>query len=136
MNNEVLLINTDPKKFFFEYLTIKKPVLEVILEAVNKKKVNLHPKLLSVFAFILYFNNMYRELEDSVKWKKVFDYDNKIIMMDEIGLTEGQLNTYLSILRSIKLLTGKQISSPFIFYPETGFDLTFRFNIITENNEQ
>lgn len=134
--NEVLVINTDNKNFFIEYLTLKKPVLEIILKNLTGKKINLHPKLLNVFAMLLYFNNIYKDMDDRSKWKKVFDYDNKVVIMNEIGLSEGQLNTYLSILRNIKLLTGKQISSPFIFYPDESFDLTFRFNINTVNNEQ
>lgn len=127
-NNEVLQLATTPKKFFFEYLSLKKPILEVMLQIVNKKKINLHPKLLHVFALILYYNNEYRDLPEEQKWKKVFDYDTKVQMMNEVGINEGHLNTYISILRNIHLLTGRQISHPFIFYPETGFELTFKFN--------
>ena len=128
MNREIIGMNTNVKKLFFEYLSLKKPVLEIMLQVVNKKKVNLHPKLLHVFSLILYYNNEYRDLPEDQKWKKVFDYDTKVKIMTEVGINEGHLNTYISILRNYHLLTGKQISSPFIFYPESGFELTFKFN--------
>ena len=57
MNREIIGMNTNVKKLFFEYLSLKKPVLEIMLQVVNKKKVNLHPKLLHVFSLILYYNN-------------------------------------------------------------------------------
>ncbi len=133
VNNEVFQLTTNPKRFFIEYLSLKKPVLEVMLEMVNKKKINLHPKLLHVFALILYYNNLYKDLSEDQKWKKVFDYDTKVQMMNEVGINEGHLNTYISILRNYHLLTGKQISLPFILYPESGFELTFKFNYKEEN---
>jgi hypothetical protein len=127
-NNEIFQMATNPKRFFIEYLSLKKPVLEVMLEMVNKKKINLHPKLLHIFALILYYNNLYKDLPEDQRWKKVFDHDTKMQMMNEVGINEGHLNTYISILRNMHLLTGKQISSPFILYPESGFELTFKFN--------
>lgn len=132
MNNEVLQFTTTSKKFFIEYLTLKKPVFEVLLQMINKKPVNLHPKLLHVFALFLYYNNLYKDMEENSKWKKVFDYDTKVQIMNNVGINEGHLNTYISILRNIHLLTGKQISKPFIFYPESGFELTFKFNFVEE----
>ena len=135
-NNEVLQIKTNPKNFFYEYLILKKPILEMILQMVNKKEINLHPKLLNVFALFLYYNNVYKDMEEKSKWKKVFDYDTKIEIMNEIGINEGHLNTYISILRGMKLLTGKQISLPFIFYPDSGFELTFKFNFIDTKKDE
>ena len=132
-NKEVLQIATNTKSFFLEYLTLKKPVFEVMLQYINKKKINLHPKLLHVYALILYYNYLYRDQTEDMKWKMVFDYDTKVNIMKDIGITIEQLNTYISILRNIKLLKGKQISSPFIFYPESGFELTFKFEF--KNNE-
>jgi len=133
VNNEILQLTTNSKRFFIEYLSLKKPILEVMLQMINKKKINLHPKLLHVFALILYYNNLYKDLPEDQKWKKVFDYDTKVQMMNEVGINEGHLNTYISILRNYHLLTGKQISLPFIFYPESGFELTFKFNYKEEN---
>lgn len=134
-SKEVLPVKTTTKKFFVEYLTIKKPFLEHILSRVNKKKIVIHPKPLRVFALLLYYNYTYRAYENGVKWKMVFDYSTKVEIMNELDINEGQLNTYLSTLRLMKLLNGKSISEPFIFYPEDEkFELTFSF-IFTDKNE-
>jgi len=125
---ESIPVKTTEERFFIEYLIIKKPFLEIILSKVNKTKVVIHPKPLRVFALLLYYNYLYREYDDEIKWKMVFDYDTKVRIMETLDISEGQLNTYLSTLRNIKLLNGKSISKPFIFYPESGFELTFRFD--------
>jgi hypothetical protein len=125
--NEVLEINTTNKDFFYEYLVLKKPVLEMMLYMINKKKIILNPKLLQVFALLLYYNYIYKEYDDNVKWKMVFDYNTKLEIMNIVGINKGHLNTYLSMLRNTHLLTGKEISKPFIFYPEDGYELTFKF---------
>ena len=131
--NEVLEINTTDKDFFLEYLVLKKPVLEMILSIVNKKKINLNPKLLHVFALLLYYNYVYSEYEDDVKWKMVFDHSTKQQIMNEVKINDSHLNTYISMMRNMHLLTGKEISKPFIFYPEEGYELTFKFIF---NNEK
>lgn len=135
---ESIPVKTTEERFFIEYLIIKKPFLEIILSKVNKTKVVIHPKPLRVFALLLYYNYLYREYEDEIKWKMVFDYDTKVKIMETLDISEGQLNTYLSTLRTIKLLNKKSISKPFIFYPESGFELTFRFdfNGKSNNNEE
>ena len=130
--NEVLEINTTDKDFFLEYLVLKKPVLEMILSTINKKKINLNPKLLHVFALLLYYNYVYSEYEDDVKWKMVFDHSTKQQIMNEVKINDSHLNTYISMMRNMHLLTGKEISKPFIFYPEEGYELTFKFIIKDE----
>jgi hypothetical protein len=132
INREVLEINTNDKMFFSEYLTLKKPVLEIILKIINKKDIVLNPKMLHVFALLLYYNNKYRDMDDSIKWDLVFGNDARLDITKEVNINRGQLNTYISRLRNVHLLTGKQISLPFIFYPKTGFELTFKFIINEE----
>lgn len=129
INREVLEINTNDKMFFSEYLTLKKPVLEIILKMINKIDIVLNPKLLHVFALLLYYNNKYKDMNDNIKWDMVFGNESRLDIMNEVKISRTQLNTYISRLRNIHLLTGRQISLPFIFYPETGFELTFKFNI-------
>ena len=130
--NEVLEINTTDKDFFYEYLVLKKPVLEMILYTINKKKIILNPKLLQVFSLLLYYNYIYKVYDDDVKWKMVFDHDTKLEIINEVHINMEHLNTYISVLRNIHLLTGKEISKPFIFYPEDGYELTFKFNFRNE----
>jgi hypothetical protein len=134
-NKEVIQLTTNHKSFYLEYLSLKKPVFEVMLSMVNKRKVKLHPKLLHVFALFLYYNYKYRDIEEQLKWKMIFDYDTKVAIMNEVGINEGHLNTYISILRNIRLLVNKTINQHFIFYPDTDFELIFKFTFEDEKQQ-
>jgi hypothetical protein len=50
-------------------------------------------------------------------------------IMQEVNINQSHLNTYISILRSIKLLNGNNINKPFVVYPDKGFELVFKFTI-------
>ena len=127
-DSEVLKITTNQQSFFYEYLLLKKPILEMILSRINGKKVKLSPKILKVFSYLLYYNFTYQSLDDKEKWNKVFSDESKSVIMESIGINQYHLNTYLSILRNIKILTGKSISKPFLIYPGKVFNLIFEFN--------
>lgn len=130
MENEVLNIKTNKENFFYEYLLLKKPVLEIVLSKINNgKKIKLSPKILKVFSILLYYNNLYKDLPDSEKWKQVFSKESKNIIMNALKINIMHLNTYLSILRNIKILDGKSINQAFIIYPEKSYSLTFEFNL-------
>lgn len=130
MENEVLNIKTNKENFFYEYLLLKKPVLEIVLSKINNgKKIKLSPKILKVFSILLYYNNLYKDLPDSEKWKQVFSEESKNIIMNALKINIMHLNTYLSILRNIKILDGKSINQAFIIYPEKSYSLTFEFNL-------
>lgn len=130
MENEVLNIKTNKENFFYEYLLLKKPVLEMVLSKINNgKKIKLSPKILKVFSILLYYNNLYKDLPDSEKWKQVFSEESKNIIMNALKINIMHLNTYLSILRNIKILDGKSINQAFIIYPEKSYSLTFEFNL-------
>jgi len=119
--DEVLEITTTSRNFFYEYLLLKKPVLEVILSKVNKKKIKLSPKILKVFSILLYYN--------SINQNEIINDRIREEIMKEIDINQSHLNTYISILRSIKLLNGNNINKPFVVYPNTGFELVFKFTI-------
>jgi hypothetical protein len=131
-SNEVLQIKSTSHTFFQEYLTLKKPVIEAILSNVHKKKVTLNPKLLNVFALLLYFNHKYKDLEEDLKWEIIFSNTTKEYIMNELHISKMHLNTYLSILRSLKLLDGNKVNKLFIIYPNGGYDLTFKFTFNEE----
>ena len=126
-SNEVLEINSSTNIFFKEYLTLKKPIIEMILGRMNGKKVTLNPKLLNVFALLLFYNHKYKDLDEGLKWEMIFSSTTKEEIMEELGISRMHLNTYFSVLRSLKLLDGNRINEPFIIYPNGGYDLTFKF---------
>jgi len=128
-NNEVLEIKTSNEDFFYKYLLLKKPILETILSMINKKKVKLSPKILKVFSILLYYNNLYKDMNDKEKNEIVFGEESRNKIIQALDITQSHLNTYLSILRNIKILNGNAINKPFIIYPDNNYELTFRFNI-------
>ena len=132
IHNEILPISTTPERFFDEYLKLKKPILEYILGQINKKTIILNPKLMQVFAMLLYYNHIYNELPEEEKWKLIFENGTKKHIAEKLNINSRHLNTYLSVLRNIKLLDGKKINKPFIVHPEDEFSLTYKFII---NNE-
>jgi len=132
MNNEVIPINTTPEKFFDEYLKLKKPLLEYILYKINNKPIVLNPKMMQVFSMLLYYNHIYNELPDEEKWKLIFENGTKKHIAEKLNINIRHLNTYLSVLRNIKLLDGKKINKPFIISPEEEFSLTYKFIIKDE----
>ena len=125
--NEVLNIKTTKEKFFFEYLTLKKPILDMIVSRITGKIIKIPMKLLNAFSLLLYYNYLYRDMEEEDKWQKIFDIEHRKEYIKRLDITQSQLNTYFSILRSYKILNGKSINKPFIIYPDTDFELTFKF---------
>jgi hypothetical protein len=132
IDNEVFNIDTTSEKFFDEYLMIKKPLLEYILSKLNNKPITLNPKLLHVFSLLLHYNNQYRNMENGDKWKIIFDNGTRKTIADKLNINLKHLNTYISILRNIKILNGKTINKPFIVYPDNEFSLIYKFNIKDE----
>ena len=126
-SNETFEIKSSPETFFVEYLTLKKPIIEVILSQIHKKKVVLNPKLLGVFALLLYYNHKYKDLDELIRWDLIFSNTTKEEIMKKLKISKMHLNTYLSMLRSLRLLNGNRINDPFIIYPNGGYDLTFKF---------
>ena len=129
MSVEEITIPTTKQKFFLEYLTLKKPVLDAILTKINKRKVCLNEIPLKIYAQLLYFNDVNRNLPDNEKWNIVFGKYTKEIIYNSLNLKEHQLNNYFSILRKMRILNGRTINKPFIVYSAETKLLSFRFNI-------
>lgn len=127
VNGDLLEIKTSSKSFFYQYLMLKKPVIEMALSNAHKKKISLQPKVMLLFALLLYYNNEYRDLDDETKWMKLFNGSTKKQLMAILKVNESQLNTYFSVLRRYNLVKGRTINESFIVYPQTGFELTFKF---------
>ena len=128
-NKEVLPINTTKERFFYEYLLLKKVLLEAILSRVNKKPIILNPKLLQVLALLLYYNDKYNGMPENVKWDMIFNGTTRKEIAESLNINTKHLNTYLSILRGMRVLNGKSINKPFIIYPHDGFELVYKFGL-------
>jgi len=131
-NKEVINVDTDYRRFYFEYLSLKKPVIETILSIVNKQHIKLADKLISVFALLLYLTYLYREMDNDEKWQRVFSTESKEMIKKELNIKDGHLNTYLSLMRKYRMLVDKEINQHFVFYPDGEYEMIFKFNISNE----
>lgn len=133
-NSEVIPIETTGESFFREYLLLKKPLLEYILGVINKRKIIFNTKMIEVLSYLLYYNYIYKDMEEDAKWDMIFNSGTKKQIADKIGISLKNLNTYISLLRSVKVLNEKTINKPFIIYPDKTYELTFKF--ILNNGQQ
>jgi len=133
-NSEVIPIETTGESFFKEYLLLKKPLLEYILGVINKRKIIFNTKMIEVLSYLLYYNYIYKDMEEDAKWDMIFNSGTKKQIADKIGISLKNLNTYISLLRSVKVLNEKTINKPFIIYPDKTYELTFKF--ILSNGQQ
>jgi hypothetical protein len=125
---EWITIKTTKSRFFYEYLVLKRPVINIILTKFNKRNIILHDKLLSLLAELLYLNDYYSDLPEEVRWGIIFNQESRKKIMEKLGLKEHYLNNYLSILRRIKVIVDGRINKIFLM-PAINTDLTFRFEI-------
>ena len=124
---EVLDIKTTTEKFFGQYLILKKPVIEKMVSYLRKENTKIPMKALNVLSLLLYHNYIYRDVEEDEKWDRIFDGDHRRKYSDIMKITDSQLNTYFSFLRKCKIIEGKKINKPFVIYPDSEYELTFKF---------
>jgi len=130
MHTETVEIVTTKEKFFLEYLTLKKPIIDAVLSRINGKKTRLSDVPLRVLAQLLFYNDLYRDqYTEDKKWDIVFSKDVRIIIRKKLDLKEHHLNNYITYLRSIKVLDGKKINKNFIVYANEDRELSFKFKL-------
>ncbi len=141
IDKQVTNIPTTKEKFFLEYLMARKPIIDSIIRKINdgrylrNKPPQLYDMPMRVLAELLYYNNLYKDMPDQDRWRKVFDYDTKLLIMEKLGISEDNLNSYFSQLRKIRILDGKTINDFFVIYPKGNeFEITFKFRINEESD--
>lgn len=119
LSRKKVSVPVDKKSLFRQYLSLTKPIH------------GLRPKEMDVLALLLYYNmvegpNFKRE-ED--RWKKVFDYDTKLKVREELDIEDYSLQNILSSLRKKGAVVDNQISK---YYIPSIADDTEMFQIIFE----
>ena len=115
--------------FFEDYLRLKRPYINAVLSTIHKKERHLNDNPLRVLAQLLYYNYVYRDIEESMRWKIVFDYDTKIKICDRLKMPNTHLNSYLSQLRRIGIVKKKSVDKFWVFYPEKNIKLMFDISV-------
>jgi len=126
--------NCSLESFFAVYLRLKRPYINAVLSHIQEKEKKLNDNPLRVLAQLLYYNNYYKDYDEDIRWKMVFDYDTKMKMCTKLGMPEPHLNSYLSQLRRIGIVNGKRVTDFYVVYPEENMRLVFDMKVDTENN--
>lgn len=116
-----LTIETNEKKFFRQLLEILSSI-----PPLNK----LRPKELDLLAIIMYYNNIYKDLDPSLRQRVLNSKATKKEIREIAGMNENVFNTNIFILRKNNLVSksGELIGALQIF-PKDSFKIEFQFNI-------
>jgi len=114
-------ISTTRKKYFIQALT-------AIREMPDLDK--LADQDLKVLAQLLYYNYLYKDIPEKLRWKLVFDYDIKMKICDSVGIKESSINNIFTRLRAAKIAVGKSIVNEYALRltPDNP-DIVFKFKI-------
>jgi hypothetical protein len=128
MESEGITIKTTREDFFREYLTLKRPIINVMLSKLNRKRTVINDIPLTVFSELLYINDKYRHLPDDERWAFIFSKQSRKNLAKKLNMPEHHLSNYLYQLRKIKIISGNRIHKAFIVYAEDQ-SLNFQFII-------
>lgn len=95
----VINIPTKEHNFYRTYLEFLNPIL------------GLTDKERMVLAELLYWNNQYKGLEESIRNKLVFDYDTKMKIVDKLAITHQILLNNITALRKKGWVEGNKLST-------------------------
>lgn len=117
-----ITIPTDKVKFFRQGIEILKHI-----PPLNK----LTSRELDVLGYLLYYDYEYRTIEESLRGKLVFDYENRVKIRDFIGITEAGFNNLIKTLKTKGIIKGKQIIPKIKLDPENP-EIIFKFKFDEE----
>jgi spore coat polysaccharide biosynthesis predicted glycosyltransferase SpsG len=97
-------INVKVKNFFLRYIEFLQPFHK------------LQKQQYTVVALLLYYHYQFSKeiTNNKILWKTVFDYDTKILITDELGITTQGLENIYTKLRKAKVIIDNEISSVYI----------------------
>jgi len=120
MKQKVITIKTDIKDAINKYLTFTKA-----LNKLRPKEIDLISEM--IYLFIKEKQNFKRK-EDL--WKKIFDYDSKVIYKENLKIEDYTLQSLLSSLRKKNVIVDNTIREVYIpDLSDSNFLLVFKFDI-------
>ncbi|KKP51365.1 MAG: hypothetical protein UR43_C0022G0003 [candidate division TM6 bacterium GW2011_GWF2_33_332] len=127
---ENINITTTREKFFLEYLILKKPAIDSMLKHITgNRKATLSDKPMRVLAQLLYFNDEYKNIPEKDRSAQLFSREVKEMICDNLKMKEHHLNIYISQLRNLGILEGKNIKPIFVILADDrSLTFTFRLN--------
>ena len=102
-------VETTKKKYFRQVLELLKPVPPFNI---------LRAQQLDILAQFLYYNHKYRHIEKVIRFKILFDYETKVKIREEVGISESVFNNILTSLRKANVLTSRGLVTDFGINPD------------------
>lgn len=125
MEKKTIKFKVDRVKMFRLYVGIMNPFLKLS----NREA--------EALARLLDLNYKYRSYSDPVKWKLVFDKENRKKIYTEMGISVHQFNNILSSLRKKKLLLpGNILTNKLLIYPDNGLNVNFEMKLNEQRTEE
>jgi|SRR5690606_6013344 len=122
--------NIDLRRLLEYYLKLTKP-----MHKLKDKEIDL-----TVAILMMYYSELDNFARRSDAWKKVFEYDTKILIMEELGIANLQVfNNYLTALRKKGVIKNNEVVPNYTPITELDtdiFELKFIFNIIKKDGER
>tara|TARA_R110002051_G_scaffold229679_1_gene291630 strand:- start:291 stop:587 length:297 start_codon:yes stop_codon:yes gene_type:complete len=84
---------------------------------------------LGVLAELLYYNNEYKDLEPKARGVLIFDYDNRVKIMNKMNISYNTLGNNLLKLRKKGYLKGNLLKESLIVYPGESTSINYNFKI-------
>lgn len=90
---------------------------------------------IELLALILFYYFEYKKeiTNDTLLWKVVFDYDTKMLIKEELDITDQNLQNKLSVLRKKNVIKDNKVLGVYIPTIEEGssnFKVIFNYNIV------
>jgi hypothetical protein len=122
VNKKQATFNTTLKGCIEGFLNITKPMHKMTDQEI---------KIITLF---LYYYNQEKEnfVREADLWKFIFDYDTKLKVREELGISNPVFQNILTSLRKKKVIQDNKITSYYLLNiknNDDAFELIFRFNI-------
>jgi len=110
-------IETTREGFFLKYLLILQGILPMRFTAMR------------VFAAILYWNDLYKDLPPLERTSLIFSKDVRIKLLDMADMSRASFDNQLTYLRNKDFLLGNRVNPKYEIFYNTHKDLVFSFKI-------
>lgn len=122
VTKKIVNIPSTLKDLFSAYLTILKP-----LNKLRDKEINL-------MSYLLYQNELEKEnmSKEADRWNKILGTDGRVKIMQDLNMSQYNLNNYLTSLRKKNAVSNNKVSKyyiPKIDKDTKNFQIIFNFNI-------
>jgi hypothetical protein len=124
MEKKMIRLKMDMEGAFRYYIGIMNPFLKL-----SNREAETLSQLLNL-------NYQYKSYSDPVKWKLVFDKENRKKIYTDMGISVHQFNNILTALRKKNIiLEGNILTKKLLVYPDNGLNINFQIEVNERTRE-